>query len=49
MHLHETDRIKLTPDTNAVEGAIRWDAGKSIWLFAMIAGGLAAIILTPSW
>lgn len=49
MRLHATDRVYPDNSTNALQGAIRWDAPKSIWLFAMIAGGIAAIILTPSW
>ncbi len=49
MHLFETDRVFPEPSTNAMQGVIRWDAVKSLWLFAMIAGGIAAVALTPSW
>ncbi|MDO6589973.1 acyl-CoA desaturase [Loktanella sp. D2R18] len=49
MHLHNTDRVYPNSETNAVQGTIRWDAVKSIWLFAMIAGGVAAIVYKPSW
>ncbi|MGB0505922.1 MAG: acyl-CoA desaturase [Pikeienuella sp.] len=49
MRLHASDRVFPDRSTNAVEGAIRWDAPKSIWLFAMILGGGAAIAVTPSW
>lgn len=48
MYLHATDRVFPKSLTNAVEGTIYWDALKSIWLFVMIAGGIAAIIFTPS-
>ena len=30
-------------------GAIRWDIAKSLWTFAMMAGGVAALVLAPSW
>lgn len=49
MRLHATDRVHPDDATDAVAGVIRWDAPKSIWLFAMIAGGAAACALTPSW
>ncbi|MEP3845228.1 MAG: hypothetical protein ABJM43_07810 [Paracoccaceae bacterium] len=49
MYLHATDRVFPDRLTNATQGSICWDAAKSLWLFAMILGGLAAIILTPSW
>lgn len=49
MRLHATDRVFPDGSTNAVHGRIRWDATKSIWLFTMIAGGIAALTLTPSW
>ncbi|WP_171181372.1 fatty acid desaturase [Ruegeria sp. HKCCD8929] len=49
MRLHATDRVYPDNATNAVTGAIRWNAAKSLWLFLMIGGGFAAITLTPSW
>lgn len=49
MSLHDTDRVCHENSTDAVQGTIRWDASKSTWLIAMIAGGIAAVTLTPSW
>jgi len=49
MFLYATERVQPVPSTHAGQGVIRWDAAKSLWLFAMIAGGVAAIALTPSW
>ncbi|MEP5761139.1 MAG: fatty acid desaturase [Litoreibacter sp.] len=49
IYLHSTERVFPNDKTDATLGTIRWDALKSIWLFAMIAGGLAAMIITPSW
>ncbi|MBF9035343.1 acyl-CoA desaturase [Rhodobacterales bacterium HKCCE2091] len=47
--LAETERVIPRADTSATEGRIAWDAVKSLWLFAMMAGGIAALVLTPSW
>lgn len=47
--LHATDRVFPTNVTNPVQGTIYWDAKKSIWLLVMTTGGVAAIVLTPSW
>lgn len=47
--LAATERVHPLPDTSDTEGVIRWDPVKSLWLFAMIGGGLAAVTLTPSW
>lgn len=49
MRLHPTERVFPDSSTDAMTGTIRWDASKSFWLFAMILGGIAAVILTPSW
>ena len=49
MQLHATDRVFPTLQTDAQRGKILWDAPKSLWLSAMTLGGLAAILLTPSW
>lgn len=49
MRLHATERVYPTPHTNPTEGMILWNAPKSLWLFAMMAGGLAAVTLAPSW
>ncbi|WP_299921680.1 fatty acid desaturase [uncultured Pelagimonas sp.] len=49
MYLHATDRVFPNSQSNAMRGTIRWDAPKSLWLFVMMAGGLAAIFFTPSW
>ena len=43
-----TERVFPAPTTSDTEGSIRWDPVKSLWLFAMIAGGIAAVTLTPS-
>lgn len=48
MQLYATDRVFPSETTDAMQGTIRWDAVKSLWLFAMIAGGVAAVALTPS-
>lgn len=44
-----TERVHPLAHTSCTEGVIRWDPIKSLWLFAMMSGGLAAVILTPSW
>lgn len=49
MRLYATERVFPDKATCAVAGEIRWDASKSIWLFLMMAGGAAAITITPSW
>lgn len=49
MYLHATDRVFPNSQTNAVLGTIYWDVPKSVWLVFMIAGGIAAIALSPSW
>ena len=49
MRLHATERVTPAPRTDGTTGRIRWDAPKSLWLSAMMAGGLAAVALTPSW
>ncbi|NNE89494.1 MAG: acyl-CoA desaturase [Silicimonas sp.] len=49
MPLNATDRVFPNKTTSATQGMIRWDSVKSLWLFAMIAGGIAALTLTPSW
>lgn len=48
MPLHATDRVFPDTHTCAMQGTIRWDAHKSLWLFAMMAGGIAALAM-PSW
>lgn len=47
--LHDTERVKSTPTCQPGDGVIRWNAAQSFWTFAMSAGGVAAIALTPSW
>ncbi|MEL6171178.1 MAG: fatty acid desaturase [Pseudomonadota bacterium] len=49
MHLYRTERVIPEKLTSAVNGQIKWDAPKSLWLFSMIAGGVAAVSLAPSW
>ncbi|MFQ6552028.1 acyl-CoA desaturase [Aestuariibius insulae] len=49
MRLYATERVLSDSSTDAMTGTTRWDISKSLWLFAMILGGLAAITLTPSW
>ncbi|MEM7439776.1 MAG: acyl-CoA desaturase [Pseudomonadota bacterium] len=48
-HLIATDRVFPNSNTDAAKGRIVWDTPKSLWLFAMAAGGIAAVLLTPSW
>jgi len=43
-----TERVFPTNQTSDTQGVIRWDAAKSLWLFAMSGGGIAAIFLAPS-
>ena len=47
--LHATASVFPSHTTSATKGHINWDAPKSLWLFAMMAGGAAALTLTPSW
>lgn len=47
--LHATERVIPEKSTSATNGTIRWDAPKSLWLCAMMLGGVSALILTPSW
>ena len=49
MRLYSTERVRPNRNTNAIRGNIRWDAGKSIWFFAMLTGGVLAMIWMPSW
>lgn len=49
MPLHATDRVFPNALTDGMKGTVRWDAVKSVWLCVMIIGGIAAIIVTPSW
>ncbi len=48
MALFETERVIPEAATDAAKGTIHWDAPRSLWLFAMILGGIAALTLTPS-
>ncbi len=47
--LHATERVVPSPGTSATAGRIVWDAPKSFWLFGHGAGGLAALVVFPSW
>ena len=49
MSLIDTDRVFARPNTSATQGRIVWDAPKSIWTFAHMAGGAAALIWFTSW
>ncbi|CUH67149.1 hypothetical protein TL5118_02070 [Thalassovita autumnalis] len=49
MRLYSTERVRPNRNANAIKGNIRWDAGKSIWFFAMLTGGVLAIVWSPSW
>ncbi|MCB1338764.1 MAG: acyl-CoA desaturase [Maritimibacter sp.] len=49
MRLWSTERVCADEATDAIAGSIRWDALKSVWLFLMTTGGIAAIAYTPSW
>jgi fatty-acid desaturase len=49
VYLHATDRVRPNSQTNALQGTVYWDAPKSIWLFVLIIGSVAAVIFTPSW
>lgn len=49
MPLLSTERVHVDRKTDAMTGKIIWAPVKSLWLIAMIAGGVAAITLTPSW
>lgn len=47
--LFATERVLPTESTSATQGKIRWDPTKSLWLIAMMVGGVAALLLTPTW
>jgi stearoyl-CoA desaturase (delta-9 desaturase) len=49
MKLIDTDRVFAGAATSATDGRIVWDAAKSLWTFAHMAGGIAALIWFPSW
>ena len=49
MPLIATDRVILRPETSATEGRIVWDAPKSLWWFAHLAGAVTAVTLFPQW
>ncbi len=49
MRLINTDRVFARPDTSATAGHIVWARAKSLWLFAHMAGGIAALAFFPSW
>ena len=44
-----TERVRPDARTCALTGRIRWDAAQSLWTLAHGTGGLAAILLFPSW
>lgn len=49
MHgLIDTDRVVANMDTSATQGRVVWAPQKSLWLFAHVIGGLAALVLFPS-
>ena len=43
------DRVFPSPGCSAMGGEVRWDAAKSVWWCAMATGGVAGIVLYPSW
>lgn len=45
--LAETERVKLLPDTCAMEGHVEVVLTKAVWVFAMAAGGIGAAIFFP--
>ncbi len=49
MRWHATERVHPTPETCAVSGRIVWDGPQSLWTIAHGVGGLAALVLFPSW
>jgi stearoyl-CoA desaturase (delta-9 desaturase) len=49
MPLIATDRIQPGPLTDPMQGRIRWDAAKSLWWFAHMAGAVVAVLVYPGW
>lgn len=49
MPLIATDRVIPLPATSATEGRIVWDAPKSLWWFAHLAGAATAVTVFPHW
>lgn len=49
MRLIDTDRVFADANTSATQGRIIWSRAKSLWLFAHMAGAVAALTLFPSW
>ncbi len=48
MTLIDTDRVFADANTSATQGRIIWSRAKSLWLFAHMAGAVAALTLFPS-
>lgn len=46
--LIDTDRVFADADTSTMQGRIIWSRAKSLWLFAHMAGAVAAVVLFPS-
>jgi fatty-acid desaturase len=44
-----TERVIPLPDTCATQGDIVWDAVKSLWWFAHLAGAVVGVVWFPSW
>lgn len=49
MSLVATDRVFPEPQTDVMEGDIRWDPVKSLWWFAHLVGAVAGLVLYPGW
>ena len=46
---HDVPTVIAGPDTDACRGTVRWSPIKSMWWFAMTAGGVAAPLFYWSW
>jgi stearoyl-CoA desaturase (delta-9 desaturase) len=49
MPLLATDRVFPGLDSSATQGRILWDAPKSLWWFAHLAGAMVAVTVFPQW
>lgn len=46
---NDVPTVKAVPGSNAVEGRVVWSPLKSSTWFGMAAGGVAALVMLPSW
>jgi stearoyl-CoA desaturase (delta-9 desaturase) len=46
---NDVPTVIATPGSNPVQGRVRWAPSKSLWWFAMVLGGVLAVVEYTSW